>query len=133
MSVPAASAIRAALASSAAAPPADRFCNRLPIADNEARKLPLVAEHLRQKVTVGRGRDAIVCIEGGHYRGDAGANADPENRQEEVPHREDGDSGVAIVTAADGRAVSNEVLETRRDSVWLRNIFPLESSHPADA
>ena len=130
MSVPASSAVRAALASSAADAPANRFSHGLPIADDEAGKLPLVAEHLREEVTVGRGRDAIVCVEGGHYRGGAGANSGLEDRQEEVSHREDGDFGVIIITAADRRAVSDEVLETRRDSIWLRNIFPLQSSHP---
>jgi hypothetical protein len=102
-----------------------------PIANNEPGEFPLGAEDLRQEVTVIRRWDAIVCIKRCHHHGGVGANSGVEDRQEKVPHSQLRDFGVIVITAANGRAVSDEVLEAGRDSVRLRKIFPLKSADPS--
>jgi hypothetical protein len=102
-----------------------------PIANNEPGEFPLGAEDLRQEVTVIRRWDAIVCIKRCHHHGGVGANSGVEDRQEKVPYSQLRDFGVIVITAANGRAVSDEVLEAGRDSVRVRKIFPLKSADPS--
>src|SRR6185369_16584561 len=106
-----------------------QLAHRRVIADDEPIKLPLVAQHLRERESVRGSWHTVDCIERAHQRANTRINSGLEWREVDFTQRVLGKIGRVVVATSFRRAISYEMFHARKDFVGSAVIATLKSTH----